>query len=314
MAKKVDTTVSNEASTSTLAKLIETLNSGSLAPKTLTEDEMREKATRRYTSAYDEKRLSANQAYDTQALALDRQLGELNANYDKQREQTAADYTRAISQQDRNALQKGMQRSSYNQATLGNIAIAGNKALGDLGNNQLRQQNDIGSQRALLAQQLAQTLQQYDSSQQADILAYMDELEDKNYDRERSALEAQNSLASQIYQYQFQQEQAAQEQANWLAQFNKKSGGGGSGGKKATDPNAAGAQAATDAALSDLMAAFGTNPIKSSAAASQAAADYANAKALNAAATKAAGSTIAPFNNAASKFAYDVKNGTVKVK
>ena len=51
----------------------------------LTQQQIEKQASDRYQSTYDQKRLSAQQAYDTSDQALRQQLEGLQQNYDKQR-------------------------------------------------------------------------------------------------------------------------------------------------------------------------------------------------------------------------------------
>lgn len=218
-----------------LEKLIAKLQKNESAYAPLTQQQMKEQASNRYDAVYDQKRLSAQQAYDTSDQALAQQLAGLQATYDKQREQSRENTALTYSAADRQALSRGMQRSSYNNATLANINLKGNEALQAISDTQAAQEKNIGEQRSLMAQQYAAQLAQYDAAQQAEILAYIDELEAREYDRAQNS----NQLAMQLYQLQFQKEQADREQANWQAQFNAQYGGGGgsSGGRRSSYPS-----------------------------------------------------------------------------
>lgn len=215
-----------------LEELIAQIQKNQQAYTPLTQQQMQEQATNRYKAVYDQKKLTAQQTYDTSDQALAQQLAGLQATYDKQREQSRENTALTYSAADRQALSRGMQRSSYNNATLANINLKGNEELQSISDTQAAQEKNIGEQRTLLAQQLANQLAQYDEAQQAEILAYMDELSAREYDRAQNA----NQLAMQLYEYQFQQEQAAQEQANWEKQYNAQyggsSGGSSSGSRK----------------------------------------------------------------------------------
>jgi len=208
-----------------LEEMIAKLNQNSTKYTPLTDEQMRQQAQNRYQSVYDQNRLTANQQYQTSDQALAQHLAGLQANYDKQREQSAKNYREAYSQADRHALSRGMQRSSYNNATLANIRLAGNKAQDEIGATQAAQEKNIGEQRALLSQQLAAQLAQYDKSQQADILAYVDELEAREYDRTTANQNTQNQLAMQIYEYQHQLEQEAEDKRRWELEYNAAYGG-----------------------------------------------------------------------------------------
>lgn len=213
----------------TLEDLIASLsNQQSYTP--MTADQIKQTATNRYQSLYDQKRLDAEQQYKTSDTALAQQLAGLQQSYDKQRKSTAEEYQKAASQTDRYSLNRGMQRSSYNNATIANIGIKGAEAQDDINAAQRTAEGNIEEQRALLAQQLAQQKNQLNASQASDIMAYMDELEAREYERTQNDTNLRNQLALQLYQYQFQKDQAAQEQSNWQKQFDAQYGNRGGGG------------------------------------------------------------------------------------
>ena len=216
----------------TLDELIKKLEANSTAAYTpLTQQQMQQQANNRYSGVYDQKRLSAQQQYDTADQALAQQLAGLEATYDKQREQSRQNYESAYRTADRQALGRGMQRSSYNNATLANINLKGNEAQQAINDTQAAQAKNIGEQRKLLSQQLGDTLAGLDAAQQSDMLAYLDELEAREYDRTTADVANRNNLAMQLYQYQFQKEQADQDQRNWEQTFQANYGGdGGSSG------------------------------------------------------------------------------------
>lgn len=212
----------------TLDELIKKLEANSTAAYTpLTQQQMQQQANTRYSGVYDQKRLSAQQQYDTADQALAQQLAGLDATYDKMREQSRQNYESAYRAADRQALGRGMQRSSYNNATLANINLKGNEAQQAINDAQASQAKNIGEQRKLLSQQLGDTLAGLDAAQQSDMLAYLDELESREYDRTTADVANRNNLAMQLYQYQFQKEQADQAQRNWEQTFQANYGGGG---------------------------------------------------------------------------------------
>ena len=208
---------------SKLNELIAKLNQ-TAAYTGLTADQIQEQANRRYQSVYDQKRLSAQQSYETGDAALARELASLQASYDQQREESKAATRQTYSQADRQALSRGMQRSSYNSATLANIDLAGDEALQEIGEAQTKEEGDIGQQRTQLSQQLARQLSQYDADQMNDVLSYMDELEAREFDRVTASRNTMNDLAMKIYEYQHQLEQEAIEQKRWEMEFEAKYG------------------------------------------------------------------------------------------
>ena len=220
-----------------LADLINQLKSDSYMP--LTPEQIKQQAENQYKSYYDQLRLAANQSTDRQNLALENQKANLQQSYDKQRQNTAEQYRQAYSQADRQALSRGMQRSSYNNQSLSNIDLKAAEAQKDLFNEQATEENKISSQQTQLAAQLADQLSQYDASEAADVLKRMDELEAREYDRKTTAENNKNTLTLQIYSILNDQLQKQVEYEQWLAEFNEnvrqfnaqmsQSGGGGGG-------------------------------------------------------------------------------------
>lgn len=219
----------------TLESLIAQLQ-GTQAYQPLSEEEIRRQASQRYQSVYDQKRLDARQAYESGDAALARELSGLQKSYDAQRAASAAGTRNAYSQADRHALSRGMQRSSFNESTLAGIQLAGDAALRGIDQAQSDQEAEIGQKRTLLSNQLSQTLGQLNAGQQADELAYADQLSQREYDRRVNSQNTANQLAMKLYEYQHQLEQESAEQARWQAEFNAKYGTGeagssGGGGK-----------------------------------------------------------------------------------
>ena len=134
-----------------LEELIAQIQKNQQAYTPLTQQQMQEQATNRYKAVYDQKKLTAQQTYDTSDQALAQQLAGLQATYDKQREQSRENTALTYSAADRQALSRGMQRSSYNNATLANINLKGNEELQSISDTQAAQEKNIGEQRTLLA-------------------------------------------------------------------------------------------------------------------------------------------------------------------
>lgn len=184
---------------SILAQYIQQLQSTNTAYTPLTEEQIQQKAQNRFQAIYDQNRLTAQQQYDTAKLARDQQLATLLDQYQLQREQSAQNYQQAMSSVVRGALGRGMQRSSYLGATVGNIGIKGAEAQQAINKNQEGSVRNAAEQQALAANQLAAQLAQYDKAQLADQLAYQDELEAREYDRGLTAADRANQIAGDIY-------------------------------------------------------------------------------------------------------------------
>lgn len=189
----------------------------------MTEEEMRAQAQNKYNAIYQQNRLSAQQAYATSDLALEQQLGELIKSYGNQATAAQKATRQSLSGADRYSLSRGMQRSSYNNATLANINLEGDRTLNAIAQNLTDSTNDVNARRALLSQQLAQQLAGYDTQYESDVQAYIDTLRQQEYERQQAALQYQNELAMQLYEY----SQAARRSSG--GRSGRRSSGGGSG-------------------------------------------------------------------------------------
>lgn len=234
-----------------LADLIKQYQTGNTyTPKT--DAELQAQAKNEYQSYYDQLRLSAQQQQQRNDLALQQQKEGLQATYDKQRETTQKQYAQAYSQTDRNMLSRGMQRSSYTAQTLANLLSEGAKAQQDISDAQTAAEGNIDAQRQQYASQLADLLAQYDNSQAADELKRLDELKDKEYDRQQTSANTQNTLVTQLYQLLYQQDRDKVSDAQFDREFEKKypsySGSYSSSGSSGNSGASAGASAGTTGA------------------------------------------------------------------
>ena len=196
----------------------------------MTQEEMNEAAENRYRALYDQKRLSAQQAYEQSDAALERELASLQDTYSRERGRSASQTEAIYRQAGRQALSRGMQRSSYHNANLTNIHLAGEAAQQEISREQAEAESDVNEQRSLLSRQLAAQIAGYDAQQRTDVLGYLDELAAREYDRTVQSQNTHTELAMKLYEYQHQLEVETAEQARWQAEFNAKYGGGSSGG------------------------------------------------------------------------------------
>lgn len=237
-----------------LENLIASLQNNTYTPRT--EAERQAAAQGRFGAAYDQQRLSAQQGHETQDAALARELESLSQAYDKQREQSQKQYAQAYSQSDRHMLSRGMQRSSYGAQTLANLSQEGAEAQQGIAEAETTARTGLEGQRSMLAKQLAQQINQYDAAEQADILSYINELEQQDYERGASAAQNANQLAAMIYEYQQAEKSAA-----------KKSSG--SSGNKSGTGNSAGAATQNIDPHADLLKALSDTPTTSTTATKQ---------------------------------------------
>ncbi len=212
----------------TVDELSSKLQDYSYTPRT--EDERKTAAENRYKSVYDQKKLSANQSYQTQDLAYQNQLADLQNTLSQNQEELAKQTENSRLQAQRYMITRGMQRSSYGAANDVNLMNSGLASQQKLLNQYAIDANEVGTNRTLLAQQLADTLSQYDTDYQNDVLAYMDELEQTDYERAQAAKEAQNQLEMQMFEY------------------SRKYGSGGGGGssRRSSGSGSSGTTATTD--------------------------------------------------------------------
>lgn len=210
------------------------------APKT--DEQIQQEAQNRFKSTYDTRRLAANQSAERNDLALANQLAGLSTSAARQTEEAQKNTRNSLSSYDRYALQRGMQRSSYNASKLANIQALGDKTLADIQQNLSNSQAGIEAQRAQLAGQLADQLAQYDISEQDDIQAYIDQLKNTEYERQRSQQQYIDKLKMALYEYGLKELKAGGAGGSYSSYYSNKSGSGsgsGSGGIGSATDNTA---------------------------------------------------------------------------
>lgn len=187
-------------------------NMGTYRPKT--EEEIQEQAALDYQSYYDQLRRAAGNEYAMNDLALQQQREGLQSGYDKSRAASKKEYAEELSRADRYLLSRGMQRSSYGAQTLSNIGLKGAEAQQAIWDAQLEQERNIDQQRRQLLGNYANTLQGYDAGQASDVMSRVWGLRDTEYDRNVTRANTLNQLATQIYGYLNNLNQADREQYN----------------------------------------------------------------------------------------------------
>lgn len=173
-------------------QLAKTLTTQAATPRT--EEQLRAEAERAVGSLYSEKQLAAQQRYDREQGALRSQLDALGTSYQRQTEQAEKNTRLALSGADQRALSRGMGRSSYNLATLGNIQSEGNRTLDYIQQNRTNQEGAINQQLTQQSQQLADLLAEYKTNRETDIMARMDQLRATDKQDARAATEYNNNL------------------------------------------------------------------------------------------------------------------------
>ena len=204
-----------------------------------------------YNSYYGQMQLAAQQAHDTNVLALQQQADRLGRTYDQRRQESANQYAQAVSAADRRALSRGMGRSSYNLQTLANLQQAGAEAQNLLWQQQGEDEAQIGQQITQAGQHLAQQIQQYQQGQASDELSWVQQQQMQQAQQNTAnqqwlaqflAGQGQNAIQNQQWAMNFAQQaqqnaiqnQQWQQQfdasnSQWQQQFNATHGGQGGG-------------------------------------------------------------------------------------
>lgn len=183
----------------TVKDLTNALIMDSYTPRT--DEELKSAAENRYSSVYDQKRLTAQQNYQTSDQAYQQQLKQLQDTLASNQQELLKNVQDSIASADRYTITRGMQRSSYGAANRANIQGKGQQSLAALLKQYSTDAGGIESSRTLLAQQLADTLAQYDIDYQNDVLAYIDEQKQLDYDRKVAADQYANQLQMQLFEY-----------------------------------------------------------------------------------------------------------------
>lgn len=183
----------------TVQELTDALNMETYTPRT--DEQLRTEAENRYNSVYNQRRQTAQQNYAASDLAYQQQLAQLQDTLANNQQDLMRNVQDSIASADRYTVTRGMQRSSYGAANRANIQNRGNQSLTALLRQYAMDANGIANNRTLLAQQLADTLAQYDTDYQNDVLAYMDEQRQTDYDRRVAAEQYANQLQMQLFEY-----------------------------------------------------------------------------------------------------------------
>lgn len=227
---------SNYVGARSIEELAAALEKFNYTPRT--EAERRAQSENLYRTQLEQALRNAQQTYEESDLALANQLIGLDTGYDRQRQSQEEAIRSAISQADRRALSRGMQRSTYNNATLANLQNKGNEALARIEENRANDRAGVEAQRAQLSRNLARAREGANADFQNQVIAAMQNMENEDYQRRLTADQNNNSTQLQLYasqqaEDQFNQnlalkrEQMAQEQKQFEDQmwFNRQKEG-----------------------------------------------------------------------------------------
>lgn len=227
---------SNYVGARSIEELAAALEKFNYTPRT--EAERRAQSENLYRTQLNQALRNAQQTYEESDTALANQLIGLDTGYNRQRQSQEEAIRSAVSQADRHALSRGMQRSTYNNATLANLQNKGNEALARIEENRANDRADVEAQRAQLSRNLARAREGANADFQNQVLAEMQRMADEDYQRRLTADQNNNSTQLQLYasqqaEDQFNQnlalkrEQMAQEQKQFEDQmwFNRQKAG-----------------------------------------------------------------------------------------
>lgn len=193
----------------------------SAMPKSVqrTDTQLREAASNKYAPIYNAQVEGAQQAQQQSDLSLAQRIERLLPEYQKNAENIEKSTTSAFNQQNRQVLSRGMQRSSYNNATLGNIQIAGMKALAQNDEQRTTEVNQINAQRSQMEQQLAQTLARLEADKEMNIAGYTDEMRQQDWSNAMTGYQTLQNLETTLAEMGYRQERDAVTDSQWQQQF-----------------------------------------------------------------------------------------------
>lgn len=165
----------------------------------MTDAEIQDAARNRYQGVYDQRRLDARQEHEAGTLARQQQRVSTNETFDEQVRASNKNYQNQQVQTMRNAVGTGMQRSSFTGATVANIGVKGAEAENAINRQRSTALGNIDAEQALAERNLAAQIAQLNQSQQSDMLAYQDELSQREYDRRMAASDRAIQIAGDIF-------------------------------------------------------------------------------------------------------------------
>lgn len=165
------------------------------------DEALQEEAEARYTQTYDAMRSAAQQRQATIDAAYARELESLASTLSSSQQSLNDAAARNNASIDDYINTRSMQRTSYGAASKGSTIDAMNKAAAQLAQQYATASSGLENSRVLLAEQLSQTLAQYDRDYLADVQAYIDEQKQLDYDRKVEADAAYNELQMALYEY-----------------------------------------------------------------------------------------------------------------
>ena len=182
-----------------LKQLTNSLKVNEYTPRT--DEQLKAEAQNRFASQYNQQKLAAQQSYATSDLAYQQQLKALQDDLAASQQQIIKDTAASAASADRYSLTRGMARASYSVANKARIQNEGISNLANVMKQYSGNVSKIQSGRTQLAQQLADTLAQYEVDNLNNINNYIDEQKQIDYDRKVAADAAYNQVKMALYEY-----------------------------------------------------------------------------------------------------------------
>ena len=166
-----------------------------------TDEQLRTEAENKYAASYNQQKLAAQQSFAASDLAYEQQLKTLEDDLALGQQQVIKDTADSAASADRYSMTRGMSRASYSVANKARIQNEGVNNLANLMKQYSGKVGGVQANRTQLAQQLADTLAQYDIDHMNNVNSYVDQQKQLDYDRKVAADKAYNDIQMALYQY-----------------------------------------------------------------------------------------------------------------
>lgn len=166
-----------------------------------TDEQLRTEAQNKYASTLNQKKLAAQQSYETNDQIYQQQLQTLADDLTLGQQQITKNTADSAAAADRYSVTRGMARASFSVANKARIQNEGVNNLANLMKQYSTNVSGVQNKRTQLAQQLADTLAQYEVENVNNINTYIDEQKKLDYDRKVAADKAYNDVQMALYQY-----------------------------------------------------------------------------------------------------------------
>ena len=166
-----------------------------------TDDQLRTEAQNRYAAQYNQQKLAAQQNYEASDQQYQQQLKTLADDLATSQQEVIKSTADSAASADRYSLSRGMSRASYSVANKARIQNEGVNNLANLMKQYSGQVSGVQANRTQLAQQLADTLAQYEIDNLNNVNNYIDEQKQLDYDRKVASDAAYNNVLMAMYQY-----------------------------------------------------------------------------------------------------------------